>query len=231
MTTSKKAIILRFIVLILIICFGILYFNVKKVKSEHEFLKNFIPNDIIKEFNFNKNKLDYKGCIDTSDTNKIVLNLKNGETKEFANDLRKFGNNSFRPREVYKANTIINNYLLLDMFLGVMFDTVFVNLDNGELITHIPSCENINENHFNKTKSMFFCYNYDKTNFSENGISVFFINENNEMKVVYDKEEFVNYHRIDWISDNKIEVKFIHKNKIHSYYLICNPTQCLREEK
>lgn len=228
MTISRKAIILRFIVLVLIICFVILYFVITKVKSEHEFLKNFVQNDIIKEFNFNKNKLDYKDCIDNSDSNKIILNLKNGEIKEFVNDLRKFGENSFRSREVYKANTIINNYLLLDMFLGVMFDTVFVNLDNGNLITYIPSCENINENNFNRTKTMFFCYNYDKTNFSENGISIFFLNEKNEMKVIYDKEEFLNYYRINWISDSKIEVKFIHKNKINYYYLSCDQNQCIR---
>lgn len=185
-------------------------------------------NSQIVELNYDGNQNHYKKNI-MINKNAIAIRLTNGNIKYFNNKKLKYGSNSFRNHEMHNVSLIINNYALINMHFASMFNTIFINLDDGDFIDNIPACKNISENNFNKEKNMFFCANYDSTKFSENGISVFKFKDD-KMQILYDVEEYLKYTDVKWIARNEIKVGYIKNKKINYYILKCGENSCLKQE-
>lgn len=220
MKKRRKNLIKCFIALCCVIVFITIYFIVFKINIDIIDTKKVQAINIIKINNSSEN---YKDSI--KHNNGVSIKTKSGKIIEFKNKSMKFGKNSKKDQEIYQVNSIINNYALIDIYYCSGFNTIFVGLDNGEIIDNIPPCKNIDKNNFNKDKNMFFCANYDSKKHEESGISVFvFIN--GKMHMIYDEEEYLNYTNVNWINENELKITYKQKNKIRSYKLICNENTC-----
>lgn len=222
---ALKSLVAFGFVIFFIILYSVIFFVIKN-NNKGTVCNN--ENLQITELNYDGNQNHYRKNI-TVNNDAIAVKLANGGVKYFTNKQLKYGANSFRNHEMHSVDLIINNYALINMHFASMFNTIFINLDNGDFVDNIPACKNISEKNFNKEKNTFFCANYDSTKFSENGISVFaFVGK--KMQILYDEEEYLKYTDVKWISKNEIKVSYMKNKKINYYVLKCNENSCLKQE-